>query len=100
LNTDRILVKINRICAWMLLIFMIIFLVSGYAWWNRTIMSLSLARYMHTQLDLFLVFFFLVHALISIRLTLARWRVGHGRVVSTLLAAIGMISFWLVLSIR
>jgi hypothetical protein len=55
---------------------------------------------MHTQLDLFLVFFFLVHALISIRLTLARWRVGHGRVVSTLLAAIGMISFRLVLSIR
>jgi hypothetical protein len=100
LKTAWIIVKINRICAWMLLIFMIIFLVSGYAWSNRTIMSLQLARNMHTQLDLFLVFFFLVHALISIRLTLDRWRVGHGRAVSALLAAIGVISFWLVLSIR
>lgn len=100
MKTARIIVKINRISAWMLLILMIIFLVSGYAWSNRTIMSLQSARYMHTQLDLFLVFFFLVHALISIRLTLARWRVGHGQVVNALLATIGVISFWLVLSIR
>ena len=100
MKTGKIFVKINRICAWMLLILMIIFLVSGYAWSNRTIMSLQSARYMHTQLDLFLVFFFLVHALISIRLTLARWRVGNVRIVSGLLFAIGVVSFWLVLSIR
>jgi hypothetical protein len=84
----------------MLLIFMIIFLISGYAWYNRTLLPLQQARYLHTELDLFLVVFFLVHALISIRFALARWRVGHGRLTSVLLIAIGIMSFWFVLSIR
>jgi len=100
LNSGRLLVKINRICAWMLLIFMIIFLISGYAWWNRILLPLKDAIYMHTNLDLFLVFFFLMHVLISIRFTLARWRVGHAQMVNLLLIAIGILSFWSILSIR
>ncbi len=100
MNAGRILVKINRISAWMLLIFMVIFLVSGYAWTNRTIMPLQTARYLHTELDLYLVFFFLVHVLISTRFTLARWRMGHARTVSGLLILIGVVSFWLVMTIR
>jgi hypothetical protein len=100
LNYGRLLVKINRICAWILLIFMIIFIISGYAWWNRIIMPLQNAVYMHTQLDTYLVFFFLMHVLISTKFTLARWRVGHDRLVGVLLACIGVISFWLVLEIR
>ena len=79
---------------------MIIFLVSGYAWYNRTLMPLQQARYLHTELDLYLVVFFLTHALISIRFALARWRLGHGHLVSVLLIAFGMLSFWFVLSIR
>jgi hypothetical protein len=79
---------------------MIIFIVSGYAWWNRILLSLQLARYLHTELDLFLLFFFLVHVLISIRFTLARWRVGHSRLVDLLLLGTGISFFWLVLSIR
>jgi len=100
LNTGRLLVKINRFSAWMLLIFMIIFLISGYAWYNRTLLPLRMAQNMHTDLDLFLVVFFLVHSLIGIRFSLARWRVGHGRLVSGLLIAIGVLSFWFILSIR
>ena len=79
---------------------MIIFLISGYAWSNRIILSLQQAKYMHTELDLYLVFFFLMHILISIRFALARWRIGHGRIVSVLLILIGVVSFWMVLSIR
>lgn len=55
---------------------------------------------MHTELDLFLVFFFLVHVLISIRFALARWRVGHEQMVNLLLIVIGIMSFWFILSIR
>jgi hypothetical protein len=84
----------------MLLIFMTIFLISGYAWYNRILLPLQQAKYLHTDLDLFLVVFFLVHVLISIRFALARWRVGHSRLVSVLLIAIGILSFWFVLSIR
>ena len=79
---------------------MIIFLISGYAWSNRIILSLQQAKFMHTELDLYLVFFFLMHVLISIRFALARWRVGHSRIVSGLLMLIGIVSFWIVLSIR
>lgn len=100
LNLGRLLVKINRFCAWMLLIFMVIFLISGYAWTNRIILPLRSATYMHTHLDIYLVFFFLVHVLISTKFTLARWRVGHERLVSGILVIIGVISFCLVLSIR
>jgi hypothetical protein len=84
----------------MLLIFMIIFLISGYAWWNRTLLPLQQARYMHTQLDLYLVFFFLMHVLISIRFALARWRLGHEKLVNLLLIVAGILSFWFILSIR
>jgi len=79
---------------------MIVFLISGYAWWNRTLLPLQQAIYMHTNLDLFLVFFFLVHVLISIRFTLARWRVGHAQIVDLLLIVIGILSFLSVISIR
>ncbi len=79
---------------------MIIFLISGYAWSNRILLSLQQAKYMHTELDLFLVVFFLVHVLISIKFALARWRVGHSQLVSVLLIAIGILSFWFVLIIR
>jgi divalent metal cation (Fe/Co/Zn/Cd) transporter len=84
----------------MLLIFMILFLISGYAWWNRILLPLRDAIYIHTSLDIFLVFFFLVHVLISIRFALARWRVGHGRMVNLLLIIIGVLSFGAILSIR
>lgn len=100
MKMGRILVKINRISAWFLLLFMIIFIISGYAWWNRILLSLQLARYLHTELDLLLVFFFLVHVLISTRFTLARWRVGHRMLVDLLLLSTGISFFWLVLSIR
>jgi hypothetical protein len=100
LKVGRILVKINRISAWMLLILMIIFIISGYAWWNRVLLSLQLARYLHTELDLLLVFFFLAHVLISARFTLARWKVGNRGLVDILLLAAGLSFFWLVLSIR
>ncbi|HRD15626.1 MAG TPA: hypothetical protein PK181_02230 [Methanothrix soehngenii] len=93
------LVKINRLSAWILLIFMIIFLVSGYAWNNGILLPLRQAKHMHTELDLYLVFFFLVHVLISTKFTLARWRVGHEKLVNLLLIAIGVLSFWSILGI-
>lgn len=100
MSLNQLLVKINRICAWGLLIFMIIFLISGYAWTNRIIMPLRQAQYLHTQLDLYLVFFFLAHVLISAKFTLARWRVRHMFIVNLLLLSIGILSFWMVLQIR
>ncbi len=63
-------------------------------------LPLQQAVSMHTKLDPFLVFFFLVHVLISTKFALARWRVGHAQMVDLLLAVIGILSFGFVLSIR
>ena len=63
-NTDRYLLKISRFSTWVLLIFMILVFISGYAWTERIIMLLRQARWIHTQLDVYLAFFFLVHILI------------------------------------
>lgn len=100
MNSGRLLIKVSRISAWLLLALMVIFLLSGYAWVNRIIMPIELARWMHTELDLLLVVLLLVHVLISIKFTLARWRVGHGKVVNIVLIIIGIAAFWMVLLIR
>jgi hypothetical protein len=94
------LVKINRISAWVLLVLMVIFIVSGYAWLNRSLMPLPLARYLHTEPDLLLMIFFLVHVLISTRFTLIRWKVGPSKALDAVLILIGVIAFWMVLLIR
>jgi hypothetical protein len=94
------LVKINRMSAWALLILMVIFIVSGYAWLNRSLMPLPLARYLHTELDLLLMIFFLVHVLTSTRFALVRWKVGPSKALDLILVLIGVIAFWIVLLIR
>jgi hypothetical protein len=100
LNYGRFLIKISRISAWLLLIFMVLFLVSGYAWVNRSIMPVQLAVWMHTRLDLFLVILLLLHVLISTKFTLKRWRVRHERIVNFLLIIVGIAALWTVLLIR
>jgi hypothetical protein len=61
-------------------------------------MSPHEAIYWHTNLDLYLVFFFLVHVLISARFTLRRNGVRHD-LVNPALLMIGLIAFASVLHI-
>ncbi len=99
MNSDRYLLKLGRISAWILLVLMILFILSGYAWEDRIIMPMQLARWIHTELDVCLVFFFLVHSLISAKFALRRWKAGHERLINGLLLLIGSFSFLLILSI-
>ncbi|OPY52627.1 MAG: hypothetical protein A4E48_01033 [Methanosaeta sp. PtaU1.Bin060] len=100
MNSNRYLLKLGRISAWILLVLMVLFIISGYAWEERIIMPLQQARWIHTQLDTCLVFFFLVHALISAKFTLRRWKVGNEGLINASLLLIGAISFLLTLSIK
>jgi thiosulfate reductase cytochrome b subunit len=99
MNSDRYLLKLGRISAWILLVFMVLFILSGYAWEERIIMPLQQARWIHTQLDTCLVFFFLVHALICAKFALRRWKVGHESLINGFLLIIEIVSFLFVLSI-
>lgn len=100
MNINRYLFKINRICAWVLLAFMILFLVSGYAWVDKIVMPVQQARWLHTELDTYLVIFFLLHALISTKFTLKRWKVRHETLVNISLSLIGLAAFVSVMGIK
>lgn len=98
IKSNRLLIRVNRISAWALLVLMIAYIVTGYAWSERIIMSPREAIYWHTSLDLYLVFFFLVHVLISFKFTLRRYGVKYG-IVNPVLLAIGLVAFASVLQI-
>lgn len=93
-----ILVRINRICAWILLVLMVIFIITGYAWHKHIIMNPRQAAQIHSTLDIILVFFFLVHAIISTRFALRRHGI-QSRSVDLLLICIGLISYLAVLRV-
>jgi len=97
LKSKKVLVRVNRISAWVLLAFMVIYLITGYAWSNHIIMNPFRARELHTTLDHAFMIFFLLHVLISTKFTLLRHRVGHERLVDLSLAAVGVFSYALVL---
>ncbi len=94
------LTKVNRISAWVLLVLMVIYIITGYAWSDRIIMSLREAVRIHTTLDLLLIPVFLIHVAISARFTLKRYRVGHQRLVDAALLSIALISYGLVLMVE
>ncbi|VVB64309.1 Uncharacterised protein [uncultured archaeon] len=73
MKLNYILKKANRISAWLLLIFMIIYIISGYAWSNRILIPLNQAKYLHTTLDVYMIPLFLTHVLISTKFALKRW---------------------------
>ncbi|HOK58529.1 MAG TPA: hypothetical protein PK659_05540 [Methanothrix sp.] len=92
------LVRINRICAWILLALMVIFIVTGYSWHNHIIMNPRQAAQIHTTLDPVLVLFFLIHTMISVRFTLMRQGL-RGRSIDLLLLFIGLLSYLAVLRV-
>jgi len=98
MKTNRLLHRINRISAWALFVLMIVYIVTGYAWSQRIIMSPREAIYWHTNLDLFLVFFFLIHVLIGARFTLRRYGVKYG-IVNPALLVISLLAFVTVLQV-
>jgi hypothetical protein len=100
MKINRTLAKINRTSGWLLLIFMIIFLISGYALTKHIIMPIALARYLHTTLDIYMMPVFLAHVLINTKFTLKRWGFHHDEIVSIVLVLVGIVSYILVLMVR
>jgi hypothetical protein len=100
LKFNRILLRVSRISAWVLLAFMIIYIVTGYAWVNRSLMQVSLARQLHMTIDVYMMPVFLAHILISTKFMLKRYGIHYDRLVNTVLLSVGLMSYLVVLSIR
>lgn len=111
MRINHYLIKINRLSAWILFALMVIFIVTGYAWAFHVVMRPSEARSLHISLKELLVFFFLVHTLISAKFTLKRWKIlkrlgvlnrweiHHEKMVDSSLLLIGLIAFGMILSL-
>jgi len=97
LRLNRFLLRTSRISAWILLAFMLVFIMTGYAWHEHIIMDPRQAAYIHTHLDKVLIFFFLVHSLTGARFALARHGLRPTRSLDLLILAIGVTFYLLVM---
>lgn len=92
------LLKVNRILVWFLLVFLAIFVTTGYGITNPNLVSaltggfmdLSWSLNLHKTLDLPLMALLLIHILIELRFTLARWGIRNEKALNILLVAIGL----------
>ena len=72
---DKFLIKLSRFSAWILLILIILYIVSGYGI-TKGIIDPVFAKYLHDKLLAIPFFiFFVLHIAISSSYALRRWRV-------------------------
>ncbi|MFZ5559305.1 MAG: hypothetical protein ACOZAL_00705 [Patescibacteria group bacterium] len=72
---DRFLIKLERFSAWVLLVLMILYVISGYGV-TKGIIDPIFSKYLHDKLLAIPFFiFFILHVGIASRYALIRWRV-------------------------
>jgi succinate dehydrogenase/fumarate reductase cytochrome b subunit len=87
------LIKFGRLCAWLLVVFIILYFISGFGMIKQGIFSRELSFRIHDYLTIPMTIAFLCHALIAIRSAMIRWRVKNMKVVDHSLMALGVILF-------
>lgn len=76
---EKLLIKLNRFSAWVLLVLIILFIISGYGM-TKQIIDPVFATYLHDNIfPIPLFIFFLLHVGISIRYALWRWKLFKDR---------------------
>ena len=77
-STGYYLMKTSRLTGWLLLIFILAYLITGYAMCGRyevkQLISKENAQIIHGQFDLPLWFLFVVHVSVNVYFALRRWR--------------------------
>jgi len=73
------LLRISRISAWVLLVLIILYIITGFSMTGRygfsKLISISTATLIHDNLCVLVIIFFLLHAGISVYFALKRWGV-------------------------
>jgi hypothetical protein len=95
------LIKFGRLCAWALLVMIILYFISGFGIIKpRMIENATLGIFgrgpsfmVHEWLTLPMAFAFLCHTLIAIRFAMIRWRVKNMRIVDYSFLATGILLF-------
>ena len=78
MNLNKILIQIDRICGWLLIPFMILFYISGFALVGKysfnKLIDPNKAMMLHSVLTMPTFFCFIVHVGIRIFFTIKRWK--------------------------
>ena len=91
MKVNRLLFKVHRFISWLLVPFMIIVAVSGYAYVRKVkFLHRGLAFQLHDTLDLPLFLLIVAHVVLAARFELMRFKV-KGRIVDGLLLVLGIV---------
>lgn len=97
---DKFLIKLNRFSAWILLVLIIFYIISGYGI-TKGIIDPVFSKYLHNKLLAIPFFiFFVLHVGISTKYALLRWGVFKGSKISNIYVIIFslillILFFWL-----
>jgi hypothetical protein len=91
MKLDRILYRIHRYISWILVPFMIVVVVSGYAYTrDLTFLHRGYAYYLHETFDLPLFILLIAHVMLAARFELKRFKI-KGQITDILLLVISVI---------
>jgi hypothetical protein len=96
--------KVNRVVVWVLLLFMILLIMTGYGLTKPTlihsltggILNYQIAFYLHTLLDVPLLVLLLLHVIIEIKFSFLRWGFKNQKLLDLLMLMLGSICLILV----
>ena len=102
------LMKVNRVVGWLLLLFMVMFIVSGYGLTKPSLIrSLTFGRinyqtalFIHSSLDVPLLILLLIHAIIEMKFSLMRWGVKNQKLLNLLMLIVGSICLILITYVK
>lgn len=90
MKLDRFLFKLHRVVSWVLLPFMVVVAVSGYAYVRKIqFLHRGLAFNLHDTLDLPLLLLIVAHVVLAGRIELRRFKI-RGKAVDVLLLVLGI----------
>ncbi|WP_455367341.1 hypothetical protein [[Eubacterium] cellulosolvens] len=92
MNINIVLKKIDTLIVWILLLLFLVFMVSGYMI-TRGFLHRYYGLLLHIQLDLPIMFFFILHAFINIRFFIIRSKVRHKQLLQIVSILVGVLMF-------
>jgi hypothetical protein len=101
---EGFIVRFGRFCAWALLVFIMLYFVSGFGItksgfiykWTGGLMHRAISFQIHDYLTIPMAFASICHVLIAVRFAMIRWHVKNMNVLNWVFVGIGVVLFALV----
>jgi hypothetical protein len=100
--------KANRVIVWILLLFMLMLIISGYGLTKPSLIRFlsggwidyHTALLIHTSLDTPLLILLLTHVLIEMKFALMRWGIKNQKLLNLLMLTLGSICLMLIIYVK